>query len=166
VLSFADFRADEGGGVWGGAWWHDAKTEEKERGMGGFGRSTAKRRGDEGWRSSGAPSTGKGPGAAEAATGRRLRTHTGVGVWSRNGSWGVCYGPGLVKSAFSELNQIFSNGLELILSKDGLLVLENFQIKHGCAGNQIRNNFPYWNFSKFRIEFELKMKEALGFKIK
>jgi hypothetical protein len=25
------------------------------------------------------------------------------------------------------------------------------------------NNFLYWNFSKFGIEFELKIKEALGF---
>jgi hypothetical protein len=25
------------------------------------------------------------------------------------------------------------------------------------------NNLPYWNISKFRIEFELKNKEALEF---
>jgi hypothetical protein len=30
---------------------------------------------------------------------------------------------------------------------------------------KIRNNFPYWNISRFGIEFELKIKEALGFEI-
>jgi hypothetical protein len=44
-------------------------------------------------------------------------------------------------------------------------LLEKFQIKYGFVGNEIRNNFPYWNFSKFRIEFELKIKEALGFEL-
>jgi hypothetical protein len=37
--------------------------------------------------------------------------------------------------------------------------------KYGFAGNEIRNNFSYWNFSKFGIKCELKIKEALGFKI-
>jgi hypothetical protein len=27
------------------------------------------------------------------------------------------------------------------------------------------NDLRYWNFSKFRLEFELIFKEALGFKI-
>jgi hypothetical protein len=40
-----------------------------------------------------------------------------------------------VNNAFSELNQIFSNELELIRSKDGLPLLEIFEIKYGCAGN-------------------------------
>jgi hypothetical protein len=42
-------------------------------------------------------------------------------------------------------------------------MLEKTQIKYGFAGNKIRKNFPYWNSSKFRIEFELQIKEALGF---
>jgi hypothetical protein len=28
-----------------------------------------------------------------------------------------------------------------------------------------RNNFHHWKFSKFWVEFKLKIKEALGFKI-
>jgi hypothetical protein len=44
-------------------------------------------------------------------------------------------------------------------------LLEKIQIKYGFVGNEIRNNFPYWNFSKYRIEFELKIKEALGFEL-
>jgi hypothetical protein len=59
----------------------------------------------------------------------------GWGVQTGNGSWAVCYGPGRVNSAFSELNQIFSNVLELIQSKDGFPVLENFKIKYSYAGN-------------------------------
>jgi hypothetical protein len=44
------------------------------------------------------------------------------------GSWAGCYGLGLVNSAFSELNQIVSKGLELIRYKDGLPLLNKFQI--------------------------------------
>jgi hypothetical protein len=56
--------------------------------------------------------------------------------------------------------QIFSNGFELIRLKDELPLLENFQIKYRIVENQIRNDFTYWNFSIFEIEFELKIKEA------
>jgi hypothetical protein len=44
-----------------------------------------------------------------------------------------------------------------------LLDFEKIQIKYGFEAFEIRNNFPYWDFSCFRIEFELKIKEALGF---
>jgi hypothetical protein len=47
----------------------------------------------------------------------------------------------------------------MIRLKDGLSELKNFQIKYGCDEIKIRNNFPYWNFSKFGIEFELKFRE-------
>jgi hypothetical protein len=36
----------------------------------------------------------------------------------------------------------------------------NFEIKYGHVGNWIRNKFPYWNFSRFEKNFELKFKEA------
>jgi predicted peptidase len=49
--------------------------------------------------------------------------------------------------------QNYSNIFELIRSKDRLHVLEKIQIKHGLVENEIRNNSPYWNFSKFGIEF-------------
>jgi hypothetical protein len=48
----------------------------------------------------------------------------------------------------------------LIQSKGRLPVLENFQRKYGIVQNGIKNNFPYWNISKFRIEFELKSRKA------
>jgi hypothetical protein len=41
-------------------------------------------------------------------------------------------------------------------------VLLKFQIKYGFEACEIRNNFPYRNFSKFSLDFELKFKEALG----
>jgi hypothetical protein len=40
-----------------------------------------------------------------------------------------------------------------------LTELEIFQIKYGCEGFRVRNNFPYMYFSKFGIEFELKIRE-------
>jgi hypothetical protein len=33
-------------------------------------------------------------------------------------------------------------------------------MKYGCEGTKIRNNFTYWNFSKFGMEFELKFREC------
>jgi hypothetical protein len=39
-------------------------------------------------------------------------------------------------------------------------MIKNFQIKYGYEGIKIRNNFAYWNFSKFGIEFELKFREG------
>jgi hypothetical protein len=53
-----------------------------------------------------------------------------------------------------------SKGSDLIRLKDGLFELKNFKIKYGCEGIEIRNNFPYWKFSKFGIEFELKFREG------
>jgi hypothetical protein len=37
-----------------------------------------------------------------------------------------------------------------------------FQIKYGFEDFGIRNNFPYWKFSNFGLEFELKTCEASG----
>jgi hypothetical protein len=47
----------------------------------------------------------------------------------------------------------------LIQSKDGLTKLKRFQIKYGCEGFEVRNNLPYRNFSKFGVEFELKIRK-------
>jgi hypothetical protein len=37
--------------------------------------------------------------------------------------------------------------------------------KIGIEGFEERNNFSYRNFSQFRINFELKFREVLGFEI-
>jgi hypothetical protein len=36
---------------------------------------------------------------------------------------------------------------------------ENGKKNCGRVDNPIRNKFPYWNFSKFEAEFELKFRE-------
>jgi hypothetical protein len=54
----------------------------------------------------------------------------------------------------------------LIQSKHVFPLLENFKIKYGFEAFEMKNNFHYWNFSNFRIEFELKIKEALGFEVR
>jgi hypothetical protein len=33
-------------------------------------------------------------------------------------------------------------------------------MKYGCEGFEIRNNFPYRNYSRFEMYFELKIMEA------
>jgi hypothetical protein len=52
------------------------------------------------------------------------------------------------------------NVFALIRLKDDPPILKNFQVKYGSVGNYIRNNFAYGNFLKFRIEFELKIREG------
>jgi hypothetical protein len=54
----------------------------------------------------------------------------------------------------------FSKEANLNCFNSCLLELENFQIKYGFEGFEVRNNFPYWNFSRFKTNFELKFKEA------
>jgi hypothetical protein len=44
-------------------------------------------------------------------------------------------------------------------------VLENFEIKYGAEGVELRNNFPYWNFSRFRRKFELNSRKLLSVEI-
>jgi hypothetical protein len=38
--------------------------------------------------------------------------------------------------------------------KDGLLVLENFQVKYGIEGFEERDNFIHRNFFRFELDFE------------
>jgi hypothetical protein len=53
--------------------------------------------------------------------------------------------------------QYFSNGFTLIQSKGCLPMHQIFQINYGCVDDLIRNKFSDWSFSKFELEFELKM---------
>jgi hypothetical protein len=73
-------------------------------------------------------------------------------------------GPGM-NNGVLYLIHIFQANLNLQWFKTQLSVLKKFQTKYGFVENKIRNNFPYWNFSKFASEFKLKFKEALGFEI-
>jgi hypothetical protein len=40
-------------------------------------------------------------------------------------------------------------------------MLEKLKIKYGWKELEIGNNFPYRNFSRFKMEFELKIRELL-----
>jgi hypothetical protein len=46
-----------------------------------------------------------------------------------------------------------------ICLNDGLPLLQKFQEKYGFVDNKGRNNFPCRNFSRFKMEFELKFRE-------
>jgi hypothetical protein len=58
-----------------------------------------------------------------------------------------------------------SNEFELFWSKGEHTMLQKFQINYVFEGKQIRNKFPYRNFSKFGVEFELKPKESLRLEV-
>jgi hypothetical protein len=49
----------------------------------------------------------------------------------------------------------------LFWPKGGPTMLQKFQIKFGWKELEIKNNFPYRNFSRFEMKFELKLREAL-----
>jgi hypothetical protein len=46
-------------------------------------------------------------------------------------------------------------------SKMCLPVLQKLEVKYGWKELEIKNNFPYRNFSRFEKEFELKFRELL-----
>jgi hypothetical protein len=48
----------------------------------------------------------------------------------------------------------------LTLSITGLHEIENFQLKYGAVGFELRNNVPYGAVSRFEKEFELKFREV------
>jgi hypothetical protein len=53
--------------------------------------------------------------------------------------------------------QICSNWVQCKVS---LSELEKFEIKYGWKVFEVSNKFPYRNFSIFKIDFELKFREA------
>jgi hypothetical protein len=59
-----------------------------------------------------------------------------------------------------ELFKWISNEFELIRSKGGPPGLQKFQLKYRSKEIEIRNNFTYRNFSRFKKQFELKFREA------
>jgi hypothetical protein len=95
---------------------------------------------------------------------QRGHAHGGPDGEDRGGVWAagrlVWAGPTWIVYLSIYLKN-YSNRFEMIWSKDRLPVLEKMQIKYGLVENEIRNNSPYWNFSKFEIEFELKKSRTL-----
>jgi hypothetical protein len=66
---------------------------------------------------------------------------------------------------FSNRIKFISNGFKFApkfdRSKICLPVLGKLEVKYGWKELEIRNNFPYRNFSRFEKEFELKFRELL-----
>jgi hypothetical protein len=86
---------------------------------------------------------------------RQGTTACGLAGRSSGGAWAAA----AVGSAQKNSNLLYlfkgiSKRSDLIQLKDRLSELKIIQIKYGCEGIKIRNIFPYWNFSKFSIEFE------------
>jgi hypothetical protein len=81
------------------------------------------------------------------------------------GMWPDVLGRSKMNMALFYLFKIFPTNSNFKWFKEYLPVVETFQIKYGFVRNQIRNNFPYWNFSKFGVEFELKFENVVGFEI-
>jgi hypothetical protein len=74
-------------------------------------------------------------------------------------------GPPNMHSAVFDLFKKIQTNLNLVPSKDGPTKLKKFQVKYVFEGNEIRNKFPYMNFLKFGVEFEVKFKESLRLEI-
>jgi hypothetical protein len=102
------------------------------------------------------------------ATGARLSA-AGCGTGQRGEAVGVALTAGVGSKVrpirFSNRIKFISNGFKFAAnfdrSKRCLLVLKKIQIKYELKEIQIRNNFPYRNFSRFEIEFELIFGEVL-----
>jgi hypothetical protein len=70
---------------------------------------------------------------------------------------------------FSNRIKFISNGFKFApnvdRSKRCLPQLQKFQMKYGWKELEIRNNFPYRNFSRFETEFEQEFRELLRVEI-
>jgi hypothetical protein len=77
--------------------------------------------------------------------------------------------PHLPLLKFALMMSLISNGFKFApnfdRSKMCIPVLKKFKIKYDWKENEIRNNFPYRNFSRLEIEFEIKLRELLWVEI-
>jgi hypothetical protein len=60
-------------------------------------------------------------------------------------------------SIFDFFSKMESN---LIWFKSGLPKLEKFEVKYGYKGFEIWNSFSYRNFLRFKMDFDLKIREV------
>jgi hypothetical protein len=86
--------------------------------------------------------------------------------WDGDG-WGINHGNGWRHRNIESNSN--SNGFKLYSnfdrSRNDLPELENFEIKYGFEGFEERNNFLHRNFSRFRMYFKWKIREASRFRI-
>jgi hypothetical protein len=69
---------------------------------------------------------------------------------AQQGSGRLASGPDCCIVLLHNYSMKFQIDSNLNWSKNGLLVLENFQIKYGRVGIEIGNKFPHWSFSTFK----------------
>jgi hypothetical protein len=119
--------------------------KEKRARVGGLAGAATRWKG--GRRSDRGPECATGGRGAVPATGK---TGERTGVW-----YGRKAGPGRWAGCFEPAQRICIDSIKRYPP-----ILKNFQVKYGSVGNYIRNNFAYGNFLKFRIEFELKIREG------
>jgi hypothetical protein len=62
---------------------------------------------------------------------------------------------------FKTISNGFKFALNFDRSKRCLPLLKKLEIKYGWKDLEIRNNFPCRNFFRFKMEFELKIRELL-----
>jgi hypothetical protein len=88
-----------------------------------------------------------------AGTGDAMCRQYGAEEWvgERTNVWACPY------LTYFKIIQTHSN---LVQRKISLLGFDKFKIKYGYEGFYLRNIFPYRNFSRFEMVFELKIKEA------
>jgi hypothetical protein len=82
------------------------------------------------------------------------------GGWRGADRWGWQHS---APDSVFKLNQIYFKRIQICPKiwsiKQVLSLLQKFQIKYGWKEIEIGDNFTYRNFSRFKIEFELKFKE-------
>jgi hypothetical protein len=91
---------------------------------------------------------------------RAMRKSRGGGVQAHGPLWAGQRGLGLENSALFYLFKKNSNQFELIHLNSGLPKFKKIQINYGSEGFEVRNNFPYRNFLRFKNNFGLKFKEV------
>jgi SLT domain-containing protein len=110
---------------------------------------------------------GRGRATTDRARDRRTQSMSGVGERLIGGpTWGV--GPSNTTGSrfkpiqfFQTVSNIIQTHSNLIGFKKNLPKLKKFKIKYGFKEFDERNSFPYRNFSRFEIEFEIKIREYL-----
>jgi hypothetical protein len=86
----------------------------------------------------------------------------GDGTLARQGvGRGLLYGPAAQTHSALLFILNFQTHSNLQWIKIHLPLIQKFHVKCVFVGNYIMNNFPYWNFSKFKTKFELEIWEAL-----
>jgi hypothetical protein len=67
---------------------------------------------------------------------------------------------GLNQNQNSNETKLISNSFKFDCFKQDLLRLQKFETKYGWKVFEIRNNFNYRDFLRFKMDFELKFREA------